>query len=705
MSRISAFLTIFTIAAIAIVATVNAGAIPVNKIQFDANALQIGVLVNSNALFTFEPEDTIDVLYNADELNELYPSKTKCIYYDLVTQSPMTFELFPKMTIFELFVHHDLELRCGDDFAIKIVPIEDPKIHYTEETIDAIRDEFIQSQDQMREYPSLKSDMVSLSLDTLIGWALSFIKWHWGPLFPFPTWPTDQQSLQSGDVDVGLYHFSGKRLSLAESQKMALDSSLAAHSEKPTSTSMVFGVAADWGSGTEEAFVVTKLLKESGAHYTVNMGDLYLVGSPDDARKNALGIRYDNDTFKTPVEWLSGSLGSFWFQGNHEMYARGIGYFESILPKMGFKDVNGKAKGQKTSYQLMENEHWRIIFLDTGYTTYSTLIHNDDNSFLEPVVDWLKNVVKLGNTADKRGVVILTHHNFMSAFSKRQSVGPAQQLQNLLKDRVIVTIWGHEHKTAIYERSKIGVVNAFPRCAGSSGFPVDHVDIPPTTREAGLVAFDNRPYDIIKGVYGNLTAGYNGFFTMNFTGPYMDISYFTTQWKNDAGKKVLDHNNAHLTMVERFTHDKNGDVEQMAFQIIDPEITQIKNVGTKKSFKKQTMLDDLEDQGRDMETYYEKNKNHRFTQKVGFRPLYDEDATKSALKSYIEATLKATPTTNLEQSKNPLSDIAKLISMGKDSIKSATKVRQMHYSEIQNVEINYDEVVKVDGYSFPKIKF
>ncbi len=36
-----------------------------------------------------------------------------------------------------------------------------------------------------------------------------------------------------------------------------------------------------------------------------------------------------------PVKWPQGKLGSFALSGNHEMYARGNGYFDAILPKMG----------------------------------------------------------------------------------------------------------------------------------------------------------------------------------------------------------------------------------------------------------------------------------------------------------------------------------------------------------------------------------
>ena len=57
-----------------------------------------------------------------------------------------------------------------------------------------------------------------------------------------------------------------------------------------------------------------------------------------------------------------GSEGAFALNGNHEMYALGYGYFDHILPKLG---VRGSPRGQRASYFCLENDHWRIIALDT----------------------------------------------------------------------------------------------------------------------------------------------------------------------------------------------------------------------------------------------------------------------------------------------------------------------------------------------------
>jgi len=55
-------------------------------------------------------------------------------------------------------------------------------------------------------------------------------------------------------------------------------------------------------------------------------------------------------------------------QRNHEMYARGNGYFNSILPKMGLRKSGADwGDGQWASFFCLENKYWRVIGLDTSY--------------------------------------------------------------------------------------------------------------------------------------------------------------------------------------------------------------------------------------------------------------------------------------------------------------------------------------------------
>ena len=77
------------------------------------------------------------------------------------------------------------------------------------------------------------------------------------------------------------------------------------------------------------------------------------------------------------------------------MYALGYGYFDHILPKLG---VRGSPRGQRASYFCLENDHWRIIALDTSYNSVGAPIVEH---FLQPdcalptqLIEWLRTVVK-----------------------------------------------------------------------------------------------------------------------------------------------------------------------------------------------------------------------------------------------------------------------------------------------------------------------
>ena len=56
--------------------------------------------------------------------------------------------------------------------------------------------------------------------------------------------------------------------------------------------------------------------------------------------------------------------------GNHEMYALGKAYFKIMLQTLGMREPStGQVRPQKASFFCLENEHWRIIGLDTGYNS------------------------------------------------------------------------------------------------------------------------------------------------------------------------------------------------------------------------------------------------------------------------------------------------------------------------------------------------
>src|ERR1700743_874409 len=119
-------------------------------------------------------------------------------------------------------------------------------------------------------------------------------------------------------------------------------------------------LAGDWGTGTDEAQQVANQMHAFDPHFTIHIGDVYYVGDAPEVNENCLGVKNPNNNYD-PVKWPLGSVGSFAMNGNHEMYANGIAYFEIFLPELGLKAANGKMTGQQTSFFCLHNCHWSII--------------------------------------------------------------------------------------------------------------------------------------------------------------------------------------------------------------------------------------------------------------------------------------------------------------------------------------------------------
>jgi hypothetical protein len=93
-------------------------------------------------------------------------------------------------------------------------------------------------------------------------------------------------------------------------------------------------IAGDWGTGTSEAESVAISMSRFDPDFTIHIGDVYYVGDPPSVNENCLGIKNPNNNYD-PVTWPIGSKESFAVNGNHEMYANGIGYFDVFLPRLG----------------------------------------------------------------------------------------------------------------------------------------------------------------------------------------------------------------------------------------------------------------------------------------------------------------------------------------------------------------------------------
>jgi Calcineurin-like phosphoesterase len=315
------------------------------------------------------------------------------------------------------------------------------------------------------------------------------------------------------------------------------------------------GLIGDWGTGTDEAQMVADRVAKARPDFTIHLGDVYYVGDGTEIKENFLGEKTGG---YTPVKWPMGSKGSFALTGNHEMYAHGNGYFRYVLPRMGLKDAHGEwGSGQWASFFCLENKHWRIIAIDTGYNStkfdWGRVPFIQNSKFIrmslgfkptcalpEPLMKWLTDTVN--PDGDQRGLILLSHHGSHSSFGEWYQI-PSRQLARIIH-RPVVWFWGHEHKLAIYDKYAVeGGIATYGRCIGHGGMPVER-GVRPDIDECRWLAWDNRRYQNGE----DIDAGYNGHANLVLDGPEMRIEYcdlhgavlFREKWHVDLKSGTLE---------------------------------------------------------------------------------------------------------------------------------------------------------------------
>jgi 3',5'-cyclic AMP phosphodiesterase CpdA len=275
----------------------------------------------------------------------------------------------------------------------------------------------------------------------------------------------------------------------------------------PESCSVV--LCSDWGSGTVNAYRVRDAIRALDPDITVHLGDVYFSGTPDEFRDYFLGCE----------DWPRGKLvpgapgearGTYLLNGNHEMYSGGAGYFDVALGSVG----------QEASYFAIENRHWRVVALDTGYyaKTFPLLellpcfirLHEANRRWLEEVV--------FSDPADRRPVILLSHHNWFSAFDTEYKRLGRQLLPYL--DRVHLWFWGHEHRLAGYAPFGLNGGRVRARCIGHGGMPIE-VGAKVKRRDRPLVFSDERR----AGQVDDVSIGFCGFARLGFDGPDLVVEY------------------------------------------------------------------------------------------------------------------------------------------------------------------------------------
>jgi len=188
-----------------------------------------------------------------------------------------------------------------------------------------------------------------------------------------------------------------------------------------------------------------------------------------------------------------------------------------------------------------------ILGLDTGYQSLKTGIlrfnpNNNNLNFPDSVADWIRN--KVMNDGMKRGIIVLTHHQYVTAFhGESEFSNPAIQLKKLFPDaKGIIWIWGHEHRFSMYGKNELSPkhIPAFGRCIGNGGMPDEHSGgrfvIDSEANKRKLVLYDKRTADSIPlsdGIDSKMQdVGFNGYAIIQLDNEKAEITYYASYKKN-----------------------------------------------------------------------------------------------------------------------------------------------------------------------------
>jgi hypothetical protein len=219
-------------------------------------------------------------------------------------------------------------------------------------------------------------------------------------------------------------------------------------------------LVADFGTGTEQAAALLRLIAARDPDVVIHLGDVYYAGTRSEyarVRQQCLDI----------LRPQNGRPLILTMSGNHDMYSGGEAYYEAL-----------DALGQPASYFCLRNASWQFVAMDTGLRNSALVLQlpttgHDDPHGLDPdEAEWVKD--KVAN-ADGRNTILLSHHQPFSAFERLTAGGPVNeellgQLQPVLGG-ANRWYWGHEHDLVIYlDEEKYQDV--LGRCIGHAAIPL-----------------------------------------------------------------------------------------------------------------------------------------------------------------------------------------------------------------------------------------
>lgn len=246
----------------------------------------------------------------------------------------------------------------------------------------------------------------------------------------------------------------------------------------------------DWGTGKDRARKVADRIREFDPDHVIHMGDIYPSGTVEKTQKHFIDVWEDHGP----------SNAKYWsLIGNHDMDARGVGFFGLVLTY---------CQDQEASYFSLENKHWKLIGLDTAYLEYD----------LEPrQVPWLEARLDDGEARN----ILLTHHQMFSAVDPRPAKDDAN-LKNTMKrfvdtGRIFGWCWGHEHWMLSYARDHN--VPYLARAIGHGGKRILNVADKHNHKAPPVKQYWRQDHPTIPG------RSLNGFMVMKFDGPDITIVY------------------------------------------------------------------------------------------------------------------------------------------------------------------------------------
>jgi len=257
----------------------------------------------------------------------------------------------------------------------------------------------------------------------------------------------------------------------------------------------------DWGTGLIHANQVARRIRdvlkagldEGREQHVLHLGDVYYSG---------FGYEYRNRLLANwPVRVTEAEAIVSWsLVGNHDMYSGGYGYYEELLMDPRF------AGHQGSSYFSLENDHWRVFGLDTGWEEGG--LAGSQQACLQG---------SLGQ--DRRKTMLLSHHQFFSAYDKGAPILRTKLLPLLGKNPVDVWFWGHEHRCMTFtDHDQI----RHGRCIGHGGVPVYQWHRP-TDPVPPPGTYEYR--DIRQGSFGLEPWAVLGFAVVDFDGPTAQVDY------------------------------------------------------------------------------------------------------------------------------------------------------------------------------------